>query len=282
MNYEIPEPRPQGEALLERKIAVVTGGGAKDGIGIGAATAIRLAGAGAHVVVVNRSAAAGEVTRSLIEDSGGTCDVLAADTSSAKDCEAVVGTVADRHGRIDILVNNAAISDLGKGHLRDMVEEGWDAVMDVNLKGMMLMSRSAVRTMSDGASIINLSSIAALRHSANVPLAYATSKGAIMTLTSALASQLGASGIRVNCVVPGGVWTPIAWRAFAAVMSPAEVETARERRRTSVPLQSEGTAWDVADAILFFASDQSRWITGQSLVVDGGHCINDPSYAYLK
>lgn len=282
MTHAIPDRLSAGNGMLTGKIAVVTGGGAKDGIGIGAATAIRFAQEGASVVVINRSRSAGDVTRDLINKAGGECWVIAGDTASAKDCGAAAGEIAAKHGRIDILVNNAAISDLGKGHLLDLTEESWDKVMDVNLKGMMLMSRSIVPHMARGGAVVNLSSIAALRHSANVPLAYATSKGGIITLTTALASQLGGSGVRVNCVIPGGVWTPIAWRAFAAMMTPEEVENARERRRTSVPLQTEGTAWDVADAVMFFASDLSRWVTGQALAVDGGHIINDPSYAYLK
>jgi NAD(P)-dependent dehydrogenase (short-subunit alcohol dehydrogenase family) len=261
---------------LAGQVALVTGAGSKDGIGVGAAISIVFAREGALVVIVNRSADAAEATADTIRQEGGKCTVVLADVSIAADCRRAAEKAVAAYGRVDILVNNAAISD--PGSIFDVTEENWDAVMNVNLKGMMMMTQALMPHIGRGGSIINISSRSALRPLMG-HLAYATSKGAINTLTSAIAMQVASLGVRVNSVVPGGPWTPVAKRILAAKMSDDEVAAVREARRLEVPLKTEGTAWDVANAVLFFASKESSWVTGQSLVVDGGYVLRDPSEA---
>ncbi|ALJ16316.1 SDR family NAD(P)-dependent oxidoreductase [Sphingopyxis macrogoltabida] len=257
------------------KVAIVTGAGAKDGVGVGAATAITLAREGCRIVLANRDPEPARRTAALIDEEGGACIVVAADIGKAADCTRVAELAAATYQRIDILVNNAAVSD--RSGLLDLDIDRWDAVLDVNLKGTMMMTRAAAALMPDGGTVINISSRSGERPLKNA-FAYATSKGAIIALTRTCAVDLGPKGIRVNALVVGGPWTPMAERAHAHLDASA-IAALRERRRTEAPIKREGSAWDVAKAALFFASDDSSWITGQALAVDGGYLLVDPSEA---
>jgi len=253
---------------LEGKVAVVTGGGAAgDGIGNGRAAAILLGKAGARVVVVDRDAALAKRTVEMIEASGGSAIALQADVTRAADCATIVSTAVDRFGRLDFLDNNVGIGS--RGSVLDESEESWRRLMQVNVDTMFLMAKEAIPAMrrAGGGAIVNVSSISALRPRGLT--AYSVSKGAVIALTRAMAVDHGAEGIRVNCVAPGPVYTPM---VYARGMSDA----ARERRRQASALGIEGTGWDIGHAVRYLLSDYARYITGQTLVVDGGTTLTAP------
>jgi NAD(P)-dependent dehydrogenase (short-subunit alcohol dehydrogenase family) len=251
------------DAGLAGKVAIVTGGGAVgDGIGNGRAAAILLARAGANVFVVDRQLELAEHTVQMIAAEGGRAAAWRADVTDEAQCRAMVEAALERFGRLDFLDNNVGIASRGS-----VVEEDaqtWRRVMQVNVESMFLTSKFAIPAMLQSAgrgAIVNVASIAALRPRGMT--AYSTSKGAVITLTRAMAVDHGPQGIRVNCVAPGPVYTPM---VYAEGMS----EAARERRRQSSVLGVEGTGWDIGYAVRFLLSDQARLITGQTLVVDAG------------
>ncbi len=252
----------QGRQNLEGRVAIVTGGGAlDDGIGNGRAAAILLARAGARVVVVDRKVELAERTAAMITGDGGQAIAVAADVTVEQDCTAVVAAASDEFGGVDIVDNNVGIGS--RGSVVDMEREQWDRVMNVNVASMFQMAKAAIPEMvaRGGGAIVNVSSISAMRPRGLT--AYSTSKGAVIALTKAMAVDHAAQGVRVNCVAPGPVFTPM---VAGAGMS----DELRERRRVASPLKIEGTGWDIGNAVVFLASDQARYITGQTLVVDGG------------
>lgn len=263
-----PKPR------LENKIAIVTGAGSRaPGIGNGRAAAVLFAREGARVLVVDQNARAADETLAMIKEAGGEGEVFAADVTSAADCRAMVERAVSRWGRLDILDNNVGIE--GQASVVTVTEEEWDRVMRVNVKSMMLTSKYAVPAMAAnrGGCIINISSISALRPRGLTP--YSTSKGAVIALTQAMAIDHAKDGIRVNCIAPGPMYTPMAYSA-------GMTEEARERRRRASPLGIEGTGWDIGHAALFLASDEARYITGIVLVVDGGVTLTTPPRDYER
>ncbi|MGH2585509.1 MAG: SDR family NAD(P)-dependent oxidoreductase [Dehalococcoidia bacterium] len=262
-----------GRPRLEGKVAIVTGGGSSGpGLGNGKATAILCAREGASVLVVDHREEAAAETVALIAGEGGEATAFVADVTRDADCAALARAAVERYGGLHILVNNVGIGGPAASVV-EVDEASWDRVMAVNVKGMMLAAKHTVPEMAanGGGAIVNISSVAALR--VNERAAYAASKGAVISLTMVMAGQHARQGIRVNCVAPGQVWTPM-------VQAEAHDETARaalrERRRTGTLLKTEGTAWDIGHAVLFLASDDARWITGQTLVVDGGMSIGRP------
>jgi NAD(P)-dependent dehydrogenase (short-subunit alcohol dehydrogenase family) len=253
---------------LEGKVAVVTGGGAAgDGIGNGRAAAILLGKAGARVVVVDRDAPLAKRTVEMIEASGGSAIALQADVTRAADCATIVSTAVDRFGRLDFLDNNVGIGS--RGSVLDETEESWRRLMQVNVDTMFLMAKHAIPAMrrAGGGAIVNVSSISALRPRGLT--AYSVSKGAVIALTRAMAVDHGAEGIRVNCVAPGPVYTPMVYQRGMS-------DAARERRRQASALGIEGTGWDIGHAVRYLLSDYARYITGQTLVVDGGTTLTAP------
>ena len=254
---------------LESKVAIVTGAGSRAaGIGNGRAAAILFAREGAKVLLVDKDTAAAEETLRLIREDGGEAEVFPGDVSRAADCRAMMERAVGRWGRLDILENNVGIE--GPGSVVSVPEEEWDRVMQVNVKSMMLTGKFAVPAMATGGggSIINISSIEALRPRGLTP--YSTSKGAVIALTRAMAIDHAKDGIRVNCIAPGPMYTPM-------VYSKGMSGEARERRRRASPLGIEGTGWDIGYAALFLASDEARYITGVVLTVDGGVTLTTPS-----
>jgi NAD(P)-dependent dehydrogenase (short-subunit alcohol dehydrogenase family) len=197
----------------------------------------------------------------MIEKEGGTCAVFEGDVTRSDDCRTIVEEAVRRWGKLDVLQNNVGIGS--SGTIVDIDERAWERVLRVNVTGMMLVSKHAIPAMAanGGGAIVNISSIAAMRPRGLTP--YATSKGAVEALTRGLAADHARQGIRVNCIEPGPVYTPM----VAAAGMPDDV---RERRRKASPLGLEGTAWDIAYASLFLASDEARYITGVVLPVDGG------------
>ncbi|PYN52967.1 MAG: short-chain dehydrogenase [Candidatus Rokuibacteriota bacterium] len=253
---------------LTGKVAIVTGGGAAgDGIGNGRAAAILLARAGTRVVVVDRDAGLAKRTVEMIGAVGGEAIALSADVTRAADCAAMVEATLDRFGRLDFLDNNVGIGS--RGTVLDESEESWRRLMTVNVDSMFLAAKHAIPAMrrTGAGAIVNVSSISALRPRGLT--AYSVSKGAVIALTKAMAVDHGAEGIRVNCVAPGPVYTPMVYQHG---MSPA----AREGRRMASTLGIEGTGWDIGHAVRFLLSDFARYITGHVLVVDGGTTLTAP------
>jgi len=253
---------------LDGKVAIVTGGGAAgDGIGNGRAAAILLAKAGARVVVVDRAAELAARTVAMIEALGGKAIGCEADVTKPEDCRAMVEAALDRFGRLDLLDNNVGIGS--RGSVVEESQETWRRVMQVNVETMFLVAKHAIPAMirAGGGAIVNVSSISALRPRGLT--AYSTSKGAVIALTRAMAVDHGPDGIRVNCVAPGPVYTPMVYQRGMS-------EEARARRRKASLLGIEGTGWDVGRAVRFLLSDHARYVTGQTLVVDGGATLRGP------
>ncbi len=263
-----PAPDDRG---LEGKVAIVTGGGAAGtGIGNGRAAAILLARAGTKVIVADKTLDLADKTVAMIKDDGGEAIALEADLTRDEDCAAMVKTALDRFGRLDFLDNNIGIGS--RGSVVDETQENWRRVMQVNVETMFLASKHAIPAMirGGGGAIVNVSSISALRPRGLT--VYSASKGAVIALTRAMAVDHGRDGVRVNCVAPGPMYTPMVYQRG---MSPE----ARDRRRRASTLQIEGTGWDIGQAVRFLMSDHARYITGQTLVVDGGATLSGPERA---
>jgi NAD(P)-dependent dehydrogenase (short-subunit alcohol dehydrogenase family) len=256
---------------LEGKVAVVVGGGQTPGdtIGNGRATAILFAREGARVVVVDRELARGRDTESAIRAEGGQATAVEADITREADCRRLVETVVGSHGRIDVLHNNVGIG-AGDAGPTQLTEEVWDRIMTVNVKGLVLTCKHVLPVMREqkGGSIVNISSIAAVCSIGIV--AYKTSKAAVNAFSHALALGNARYGIRVNVIMPGLIDTPMAIEGISRARGIPKEEL-RKERDAQVPLGGHmGTAWDVAHAALFLASDEARFITGVTLPVDGG------------
>lgn len=244
---------------LENKAAVVTGAGS----GIGRASALALAREGARVAVVDIQDAAGQETAQAIREQGGEALYLRADVSSAEEVQGMVARAIEQLGGLDILHNNAGISV--RLPVADQDEEGWDRCLRINLKSVFLCCKHAIPHMqAKGGSIINTSSVTGVVGVRN-RAAYSTSKGGIVILTKNMALDYARFGVRVNCVCPGFVRTPL--------MDGLVKDPERLRKITALhPLGRLGTPEDVAHAVVFLASEESSWITGHALVVDGGFC----------
>jgi NAD(P)-dependent dehydrogenase (short-subunit alcohol dehydrogenase family) len=260
---------PEDDAGLAGKVALISGGGAAgDGIGNGRAAAILLARAGVKVLVADRELELAERTAGMIAAEGGTAAVLAADVTDEADCKRLVDATVDRFGRLDFLDNNVGIGS--RGSVVEEKPEQYRRVMQVNVESMFLLSKYAIPAMiktAQGGAIVNISSISALRPRGLTT--YTTSKAAVIGLTRAMAVDHGADNIRVNCICPGPMYTPM---VYARGMSDA----ARAQRASASVLKREGTGWDVGHAVKFLLSDYARYITGQVLVVDGGVTLQAP------
>ena len=249
--------------LLDGRVAIVTGGGG----GIGGATARTLASEGARVAVVDIDEAAAGRTAAAIEEAGGTAAVIPLDLSDEPSIEAAVEEIAETFGRIDVLHNNAALTDsdfLSRDTtVTELDIEVWDRTLNVNLRSQMLMSKHVVARMvaTGGGSIINMSSGAAQRAD-RTRIAYGVSKAGVHALTMYTATSHGKDGVRVNTIVPGLIITD----AVKAHLTPKILESLGSATLTPYV----GDPQDVADLVLFLASDKSRYITGQSFTIDGG------------
>ena len=227
---------------------------------------------GASVVCADQVASRASETADMIAGEGGTASVFECDVAHRDGCQRLAAAAIDRYGRLDILQNNVGIpSDQG---LEEITEDAWDRVMGVNVRSMVLMAQAVVPRMTSdaGGSIINISSIAGLRAYPARSTAYTTSKAAVVGLTLALAAQLGNKRIRVNCIAPGQVYTPLVAERLDA--------EGRQRRATSGLIKDEGTAWDIGWAAVYLASDEARWVTGHVLAVDAVITITIPGNPY--
>ncbi|KAJ5098029.1 hypothetical protein N7532_005030 [Penicillium argentinense] len=267
MDPGIPSEPPSRS--LKRKAAIVTGAGCLgDGIGNGRAISILLADDGCDVLCIDLNEEWAKKTVEMISSKPGRGRALAfrADVTSAEDCETAVCFAIEKFGRLDILVNNVGIGG-APGTAVDVDMADWAKSMDINVASMVQMSKYAIPAMSrnegeNKGSIVNMGSVAGLK-GGTPHLLYPTSKGAIVNLTRAMAAHHAAEGIRVNCVCPGMLYTPM---MYGKGMS----EEAREARRKRSLLGTEGNGWDCAGAVVFLAGPHARWMTGVILPVDAG------------
>jgi NAD(P)-dependent dehydrogenase (short-subunit alcohol dehydrogenase family) len=250
---------------LKDKVAVVAGAGSiRPGMGNGKATAILFAREGARVVAADRDLAAAEETTRLINNEGGEAIAVQADVATEQGAETLIRGAVERFGGLDILFNNVGVASGGTG-LR-VTEEEWDAVMGTNLKSVLFACRYAAPEMAKrgGGSIVNNSSMAAY-HSHGI-YAYSASKAGVIALTRCLAVGLAKDNIRVNCVAPGLMDTPL----VAPIMNERRIR----RVETRVPLRRHGTAWETAATVVFLASPEASYITGQTIPIDGGLSVS--------
>jgi NAD(P)-dependent dehydrogenase (short-subunit alcohol dehydrogenase family) len=260
---------PEDDAGLAGKVAIISGGGAAgDGIGNGRAAAILLARAGTHVLVADRDLKLAEHTVDMIKAEGGHAAAHAGDVTQEAECKRLVDAAVDRWGRLDFLDNNVGIGSRGSVVVEQ--PEEYRRVMQVNVETMFLLSKYAIPAMiktAKGGAIVNISSISAMRPRGLTT--YTTSKAAVIGLTKAMAVDHGKDHIRINCICPGPMYTPM---VYARGMSDA----ARAQRTKASVLKVEGTGWDVGHAVRFLLSNHARYITGQVLVVDGGVTLQGP------
>ncbi|KPK06830.1 MAG: short-chain dehydrogenase [Betaproteobacteria bacterium SG8_39] len=256
---------------LDGKVALIAGGGAAgEGIGNGRAASILLARAGTRVLVADLDAAAAARTVAMIRAEGSVAQDISADLTEDAECRRVVEAALDLYGRLDFLDNNIGISS--RGSVVDEPQEKWQRMMRLNVEAMFLASKHAIPAMkktAGGGAIVNISSISALRPRGLT--IYTTTKAAIIGLTRAMAVDHGKDGIRVNCVAPGPVYTPMVYARGAGMSAEA-----RETRRKASVLGIEGSGWDIGHAVRFLLSDHARYITGHTLVVDGGVTLRAP------
>ena len=255
---------------LKGKVAIVTGAGSiEPGMGNGKATAIVFAREGAKVMTVDYNLEAAEETRRLIAEEGGECITFKADVTRADDCKSMVEACLNTFGRIDILHNNVGIG--GPGGPVETSEEDWNRVMDVNLKSMFLTCKYVLPHMEKQGSgaIINISSINAIAIRGPA-IAYSTSKAGVIAFSREVAFQYADKGIRANAILPGLIKTPMVALSSRKRYGD-DVEQTWNLRDAMSPTGKQGQPWDIAYAALFLASDEAKYISGTTLIVDG--CI---------
>ena len=246
---------------LQDKVALITGAGS----GIGRETAMLFAREGANIVVVDVNDAAGQETVSMIEAAGGQATYVHADISQAADCEKMVRTAEERYGKLNVLFNNAGISHINDDNAETTEETVWDLTMNINLKGVFLGCKYGVPALrrAGGGSIINTASFVALVGAATPQIAYTASKGGVLSMTRELAVIHARENIRVNALCPGPLRTEL-------LMKYLNTEEKRQRRLVHIPMGRFGEAKEIAQAVLFLASDESSFVTGATFMVDGG------------
>lgn len=260
-----------GNDRVKGLVAIVTGAGSSGpGIGNGKASAILYAREGAKVVLVDRNNKAAEETGNLIENEGGACVTFSADVSKSNDCKSIVEKCIQTFGRIDILHNNVGITI--PGGVVETTEDDWNMVVNTNLKSMFLTCKYVLPYMKEqrSGSIINIASINAIRTLPVIATAYAVSKAGIIALTREIAIQYASKRIRANTILPGLMNTPMVMAQLTGVGYGDNVAEITKKRDAACPMGKQGNSWDVAYAALYLASSEARYVTGITLVVDGG------------
>ncbi|KAK5209490.1 hypothetical protein LTR41_005026 [Exophiala xenobiotica] len=262
---------------FDGEVAIVTGAGSRlaGEIGNGRATAILLARQGAKVALLDLNVEWAQETKRMIDAEGGTSEVVEVDVTDEESCQRAVARTVELFGSVHILVNIVGVGGaMGDATAVDL--DAWDRDMRINVKSMVLMARAAIPEMRRGGrgAIVNMSSVSGLL-GGNPSLLYPTSKGAIIQMTRAMAAQHGPENIRVNCVCPGMVFTPM-------VRGRGMTDELRQARINQNLLKQEGTGWDVGYAILFLCSKEARWITGLIMPVDAGTTAGKADRPALK
>ena len=259
---------------LQNKVAIVTGAGSVGpGWGNGRAIAFRFAQEGASVWAVDREAGHLEETLARVREIGGTIQAHACDVTDSAAVADMMQACHGTWGRVDILVNNVGGS--APGGPVEMAEEVFDVQLDHNLKSVFLCCKHGLPLMerqSSGA-IVNVASTSGLRWTGSAQVAYAAAKAGVIQLTRVVAVQYAAKGIRANCVVPGQLHTPMVEARLAGQRAGGDVDALLRQRQARIPLGFMGDGRDTANAALFLASDEARFITGAELVVDGGMTV---------
>lgn len=259
-----------GERLKE-KVALITGvGSTGPGWGNGKAIAVLFAREGASIFGCDLKLKSAEETKKIIDSEGGNCFAVEADVANSHQVQSMVRQCVEKFGRVDILVNNVGIVEVG-GPV-ELSEEDWDRIIAVNLKSVYLTCKYCLPIMEANGrgAIVNISSIGALRYTGHPMCAYSASKGAINQLSQNVALQYASKGIRSNCVLPGLMNTPMIQEPLKQTYADGNIEKMIKIRDSQCPTGKMGDAWDVASAALFLASDEAKYITGENLVVDGG------------
>lgn len=259
---------------LQGKVAFITGAGSVGpGWGNGRAIAVRFAQEGAKIFAVDRDAERMLETVQLVNDAGGDIEISTCDVTQSDAIAAVVATCMARFGRIDILVNNVGGSAAG-GPV-DMSEEVWDAQIDHNLKSVFLTCKHVLPIMEKQAvgAVVNIASTSGLRWTGSAQVAYASTKAGVIQFSRVVAVQYAKSGIRVNTVVPGQLYTPMVDVRLAKQRTGGDVTALLAQRQSRIPLPFMGDGRDTANAALFLASDEARFVTGTELIVDGGMSV---------
>ncbi|MCI0756226.1 SDR family NAD(P)-dependent oxidoreductase [Teichococcus vastitatis] len=261
---------------LEGRVAMVTGCGSQGpGWGNGKAIAVTFARHGAAIYGIDLDREAAEETRAIVEAEGGRFAVGAGDVTSKPAVDALVADCVARFGRVDVLVNNVGHSL--PGDPATMPEEIWDRQIDVNLKSAFLCCKAVLPLMEaqgQGA-IVSIASTAAIRYTGKPQAGYAAAKAGLVQFSRVVAVDYARRGVRLNCVLPGLMDTPLVEKLaqdFASRETGTDRDTFYRRRHEQVPMGRMGEAWDVAEAALFLASDAARYITGTEILVDGGLC----------
>lgn len=246
---------------LDGKVAVITGGGG----GIGRETCLRFALEGAKLVVADLAIGNAEETAAMVVAAGGEAIAVKVDVSKAEDAKRMIDLAETTYGKLDILFNNAGISHAQDDDAVTTEEDVWDLTFDINVKGVFLGCKYGIQALrrNGGGTIINTASFVALLGAATPQLAYTSSKGAVLSMSKELAAIHARENIRVNALCPGPLRTEL-------LMKYLDTEEKRQRRLVHIPMGRFGEAKEIANAVLFLASDEASFVTGATFVVDGG------------
>jgi len=259
---------------LEGKVAIVSGAGSiGPGWGNGRATAVRFAEEGAKIFAVDRDAERMRETVDGVKKAGGTVTTHLCDVTRTEDVAKMVEACVKAYGRIDILVNNVGGS--ARGGPVDLSEEAWEAQLDFNLTSVFLGCKHVIPVMEKqgGGAIVNIASTSGIRFTGSPQVGYAATKAGVIQLSRVVAVQYAPKGIRVNTVVPGQLHTPMVEARLANQRAGGDVTALLAQRQKRIPLPIEGDGRDTANAVLFLASDEARFVTGTEVVVDGGMSV---------
>jgi len=259
---------------LSGKVAIVSGAGSVGpGWGNGRATAVRFAEEGARIFAVDRDAERLRETVEGVKKAGGTITTHLCDVTRGDDVAKMVEACLEAYGRIDILVNNVGGS--ARGGPVDLSEEAWNAQIDFNLTSVFLACKHVIPVMEKqgGGAIVNIASTSGIRFTGNPQVGYAATKAGVIQLSRVVAVQYAPKGIRVNTVVPGQLHTPMVEARLAKQRAGGDVKALLAQRQKRIPLPLEGDGRDTANAVLFLASEEARFVTGTEIVVDGGMSV---------
>ena len=253
---------------LEGKTALITGAGS----GIGRESATLFAAEGAAVVVVDIEDRGGCETVEAIQRASGRAVYVHADVAKASDCARMIASAEKEFGKLNVLFNNAGIMHSKDDDAVSTDEAIWDLTMNVNAKGVFLGCKYVIPVMEKqgGGAIVNIASTSGIRFTGNAQVGYAATKAGVIQLSRVVAVQYAPKGIRVNTVVPGQLHTPMVEARLAKQRAGGDVAELLKQRQRRIPLAIEGDGRDTANAALFLASDEARFITGTEIVVDGG------------